>query len=161
MDQSPSWEANRFSASWEYPNILWNPKVHYHIHKCPLPVPILSQLDPVQTPLSLFLKIHLNIILSSMPGSSKWSLSLRFLHHNTVYTYPPPCVLNAQPISFSILSPRQYRVRGTDQSSSLCTFLCSPVTSSLLGQNILLNTLISNALSLRSSLIVSDQVSHP
>jgi hypothetical protein len=35
------------------------------------------------------------------------------------------------------------------------------VTSSLLGPNTLLNTLVSNTLSLRSSLNVSDQVSHP
>ena len=46
-------------------------------------------------------------------------------------------------------------------SSSLCSFLHSSVTSSLLGPNILLNTLFSNTLSLRSSLNVSDQVSHP
>jgi hypothetical protein len=37
-------------------------------------------------------------------------------------------------------------------SSSLCNFLHSPVTSSLLGPNILLITLFSNTLSLRSSL---------
>ena len=43
----------------------------------------------------------------------------------------------------------------------LCSFLHSPVTSSLLGPNILLNTLFSNTLSLRSSLILSDHVSHP
>jgi len=46
-------------------------------------------------------------------------------------------------------------------SSSLCSFLHSLVTSSLLGPNILLNTLSSNTLSLCSSLNVSDQVSHP
>src|SRR5215469_6472136 len=46
-------------------------------------------------------------------------------------------------------------------SSSLCNFLHSPVTSSLLGPNILLNTLFSNTPSLRSSLNVSDKVSHP
>ena len=45
-------------------------------------------------------------------------------------------------------------------SSSLCSFLHSPITSSLLGPNILLNTLFSNTLSLRSSLNVSNQVSH-
>ena len=46
-------------------------------------------------------------------------------------------------------------------SSSLCHFLHSPVTSSLLGSSTLLNTLFSNTLSLRSFLSVSDQVSHP
>src|SRR5215469_14932850 len=46
-------------------------------------------------------------------------------------------------------------------SSSLCNFLHSSVTSSFLGPNTLLNTLLSNTLSLRSSLNVSDQVSHP
>jgi len=45
-------------------------------------------------------------------------------------------------------------------SSSLFSFLHSPVTSSLLGPNILLNTLLSNTLSLRSSLNVSDHVQH-
>ena len=45
--------------------------------------------------------------------------------------------------------------------SSLCSFLHSPVSSSLLGPIILPNTLFSNTLSLRSSLNVSDQVSYP
>ena len=57
MEQSPSWEADRFSGSQEIPRILWNPKVHYHIHKTSPPVLILSQLDPVHT--LTFLKIHL------------------------------------------------------------------------------------------------------
>jgi len=45
MEQSPSWEANRFSTSQEIPRNLRNTKVHYHIHKRPPPDPILSQLD--------------------------------------------------------------------------------------------------------------------
>ena len=61
-----------FAASQEIPRILWNAKVHYCSHKCPLPVPILSQLDPVHTPTSYFLKIHPNIIHPFTSGFPKW-----------------------------------------------------------------------------------------
>jgi hypothetical protein len=47
MEQSPSWEAIRFSASQEIPRILWNPNVNYHIHKCPPRFPVLSHIDQV------------------------------------------------------------------------------------------------------------------
>jgi hypothetical protein len=55
---------------------------------------------------------------------------------------------------------KKKRKRKRKKKRSSSSFLHSSVTPSLLGPNILLSTLFSNTLSLRSSLNVSDQVSH-
>jgi len=83
MEHSPTSQANRFSASQEIPHILWNPKVHYRIHKCAPPVPILSLLDPVHTPTFHFLEIHLN------PPTYTWVFQVASFPH----VFPPkPCI---------------------------------------------------------------------
>jgi len=74
-----------FQIVKKFPAFYGTPKVHFRSRKCPPPVPILSQLDPVHTPTSHFLKFHLNIILSSLPEPLKLSLSFRFPHQNPLY----------------------------------------------------------------------------
>jgi hypothetical protein len=76
--QSPFPEVNSCSASQEIPCLSWNPKVHYCVHNSLPLVPILSQMNPVDSPPPDFPKIHSNIILPSMPRSSEWSLPFRF-----------------------------------------------------------------------------------
>ena len=71
MVQSPSWEANWFAGSQEIPRISRNPKVHYHTHKRPPPVSILSQPNPVHIPTSHLLEIHPNIIHPSKIDSAR------------------------------------------------------------------------------------------
>jgi hypothetical protein len=84
-EQSPSWKSNWFSDTQEIPRILWIPKVHYRIHKCPTPLPIPGQIDPVHKSTSHLQEIHLNIILPSSPRSSKWFFLSKFLT-KTLYT---------------------------------------------------------------------------
>jgi len=96
----------------------------------------------------------LNIILPFAPGSPQWSVSLRFPHQNLVHGSPfairATCSTRLNLLDFitrTIVSGKRRSL-----SYSLCSFLKSPVTSSLVDPNILLNTLFSNTHSLRSSL---------
>jgi hypothetical protein len=70
MELSPSWEATSCAAIQELPSILRNPEVHYHVHKSPPLVRILSQINPIHTTPSylrsiLILSTHLCLGLPS------------------------------------------------------------------------------------------------
>jgi len=120
----------------------------------PITCLILSHINPVHPSTSHFLKIHLNMINQSMSGSFKLSLSIRLPSPNSA-TCPAHLIL------LSLITRTILDAECRSLSSSLCSVLYSPVTSSFLGPNILFSTLFSKTLSLRSSLHVSDQVSHP
>ena len=160
---SPSWEANRFAASQEIPHVLSNLKVHYHIHKCLPPVPILSHLNPVHTPHPaswrsiLIFTSHLCLGLTSGLFPSGFPT-------RTLYAPLPSPICATCPANLILLDFITHTILGEQYrslSSSLCSFFHSPVTSSSLGPNILLNTTLWNTLCLSSSLNVSNQVSHP
>jgi hypothetical protein len=76
------------SVSQEIPPLLWNPNVHYRVHKSLPPVIIMSQTNPILIPKPYFPKIHFNIILPYMPRSSEWSLSCTLSNQNSVRISP-------------------------------------------------------------------------
>jgi len=54
---SPPSEANSSSISQELPRNLWNPKVHYRIHKSQRFVPVLIQINSVHAPFTSYQRI--------------------------------------------------------------------------------------------------------
>jgi hypothetical protein len=151
MEQIPPWEANRFATSQEIARIYgtWRFITAFtsgrHLS--------LSWARSVQSVPTSWISF---LILSTQltPWSSKWPLSLRFPHKNPVYASTLPHTRYMPRPSHS----RFYHPNSIGWGVQISKFR-SPVTSSVLDQNILLSTLLS--LSLHASLSVSDQVSHP
>jgi len=141
------------SPSWEIPNLFRNPKVHYRVHKSQLVVPIMSHMNPILTFPPNFPDIHSNIFFSSTPRSFTWFLHFRFSYQifvcvfNLSHACCIPCPSHPPWLAHQIIFCEAY----TLWTSSLCSLLQPPATSSLLGPNILLSTLFSNTLNLCSS----------
>jgi hypothetical protein len=140
MEKSHSSEANRFAASKEIPRILWNTNVHYCIHKCPPHVPILSQLYPFHT-----------------PHPTSWR-SILILSSNLRLGLPSGLFPSGFPIT-TLCMPRPYNssrfyhpnnIGWAVQITKLLIIQFSPLPLPRPSPHILLNTLFSNTLSIRS-----------
>jgi hypothetical protein len=151
-----------FSIDQEISRIPWNPKAHDRIHYNTPSVPILNQLNPVQTTISHCLKSLLSIFLPSTPQSPKWSHSTRF-PQNILYMYLlSPIRASCPPISlFSILSPEIF---GSELRIIKLLFIQFPSHPSYLDPfwpKYSINTVFPNILNIDSSLNVSHQFSYP
>ena len=127
---------------------------------CSYPEPSRSSPSP-QIPLpedpSLILSFHLRFGLQSGSFSSDFPTKIMY----TSLPSPTRATFLAHLILLDFITRKVLGEQYRSLISSLCTFLHSPVTSFHFCPNILLNTLLSNTLSLCSFFNVSDQVSHP
>jgi hypothetical protein len=131
MELSPYWEAANFTATHELPSILRNSKVHHRVHKSPPLVPIRSQIDPVHTIPThlrsiLILSAHLRLSLPSSLFSSGFP-------NNILYGFLVSPIRATRPAHLILLDLIIIIMFGEEYkwwSSSLCSFLQPPVTSS-------------------------------
>jgi hypothetical protein len=142
VEQSPSWENNRFPASQEISRILWAERF-ITLFKSARHLSLswartIQSMPPHPTCWisNLILSSHLHLGLpSGLFGSD-------FPTKNPAYTSTLPHMCNTPRPSNSRCDPRRiFCKKYRSPSSSFCSFLHSPVTSSFLGSNILLSAL--------------------
>ena len=162
MEQSP-WEAIRFSAGQKIPSFYGTHRfftAFTSAHHLSLSwASVIQSIPPHPTSRRSILILSSHLHLGQPSG-----IFLTYSPSKTLYTLLLSPIRATCPTHLILLDFITQTILGEEYrplSSSLCSFLDSLVTSSLLSPNILLNTLFSNTLSLCPSLNVSDQVSHP
>ena len=150
-DQSSSWEADSFELVKKFPNSFGTWRYINHVYKNLPLVPNLSQMNAVHTiPVRSF-KIQ---VVSFLQNSYHNPICICLLPLCAIS--PAHLILFCDLITVIIIIDEEYNL----WSFSLCHFLHSPVTSSLLGQSIFLHALFCSAFSLCSSMNLRDHVSH-
>jgi hypothetical protein len=158
MQLSPSWEAASRSAIQEFPNILWNPNIHCHVHKSP---PLVSWARSNQSipPHPISLRSILILFSQLRLGLPSGLLLTAFPPKPYMHSTSPHTCFMPRPSHRPWLDHCDYTWRRV-QFIKLLIMQYSPasITSFLFDPNILLSTLFSNKC---SSLNVRGQVSQP
>jgi len=125
MEHSPR-EANRF-CSWSVNSSHFMKPEGSLPHSQVPATSLCSETDQSSPgPISLFLKIHLNIILPSTPGCSKWSLSLRVPYQNLcmrLFSAPIRATCPVRLIFLDLITPTILGEQYRSLSCSLCRWL--------------------------------------
>ena len=158
MQQSPSWEANQFSARQEIPTFYGSRRFidsFTSARHLSLSWAISIQSMP-PIPLPEDPSSHLR--LGSPSGLFPSGFLTKTLHTTLL---PHTCYIPLPSHYSRFYHPNNIGWGVQIINSSLFSFIHSPLTSSVLSPDILLSNLFSNTLSLRSFFNMSDQVSHP